>query len=120
MKGEFVKNIGIDIVENVRFKDMITDEKKISRILSQKEVKVFSDFTAESRKVEYLASRFAAKEAVIKAISKTETHYGYRDISILNDAEGAPYVEFNNNPGFYVQVSLSHSDNNSIAIAVLI
>lgn len=115
-----MKNIGVDIVKNERFKEMINDEKKVKRILSPKEVEVFSTFSAEKRKIEYLASRFAAKEAVIKALNKTNLKFNYVDISILNDATNAPYVEFSFKVDLYVLISLSHSDENSIAFAVLI
>lgn len=114
-----MKNIGVDIVENDRFKEMIYDEKKVNRILSEDEVKIYNKITSEKRKIEYLASRFCGKEAVIKAINKKRLSYGYKDISILNDEVGAPYVKFNFEVNFEVLISISHSNNNSIAFAVL-
>lgn len=118
--GEKMKNIGVDIVKNSRFEEMINDEKKYSRILSDKEIQVFSDITAKKRKIEYLASRFAAKEAIIKAINKTNVSFNYRDVSVLNDTKGAPYVEFNFKVNFYILISISHTDEDSLAFAVMI
>lgn len=118
--GEKMKNIGVDIVKNSRFEEMINDEKKYSRILSDREVQVFIDITAKKRKIEYLASRFAAKEAIIKAINKTNLSFNYRDISVLNDANGAPYVEFSFSVNFYILISISHTDEDSLAFAVMI
>lgn len=114
-----MKNIGIDIVENERFSKMINDEKKISRILSNLEVKIFSEITSDKRKIEYLASRFCAKEAVIKAINKEGLSFSYKDISILNDDVGAPYVEFSFEVDFKLLISISHSNNSSVCVAVM-
>jgi holo-[acyl-carrier protein] synthase len=115
-----MKNIGIDIVQNGRFKDALYDEKKYSRFLSPKEIAIYQDFTSEKRKLEYLASRFAAKEALIKALSKTNISFNYRDVSVLNDENGAPYIEFAFKNDLYVLVSISHSEDNSIAFVILI
>ncbi|MDD4388693.1 MAG: 4'-phosphopantetheinyl transferase superfamily protein, partial [Bacilli bacterium] len=60
-----MRNIGIDIVENKRFNAFIDNPRKYSRILSAKEKDLFVQITNKSRKLEYLAGRFAAKEAVI-------------------------------------------------------
>ena len=82
-------------------------------------IKIYLDITSESRKLEYLASRFAAKEAIIKAINKEKLSFSYKDVSILNDNNGAPFVKFNFNVDFDILISLSHSDVNSIAFAIM-
>jgi holo-[acyl-carrier protein] synthase len=115
-----MKNIGIDIVRNERFKVMLDDEKKYSRILSLKEREIYKSFTSEKRKLEYLASRFAAKEALIKALNKTNINFDYTDVSVLNEENGAPYIEFGFKTDIYVLISLSHTDDDSIAFVVLI
>jgi holo-[acyl-carrier protein] synthase len=115
-----MKNIGIDIVRNERFKEMLVDEKKYSRILSAKEIEVFRSFNSEKRKLEYLASRFAAKEALVKALSKTKISFNYTDVSVLNEENGAPYVEFAFKTDIYVLISISHTEDDSIAFVILI
>lgn len=115
-----MKNIGVDIVENLRFKKMIDDERKYKRILSEEELNKFLEITSESRKIEYLASRFSAKEAIIKAINKEKLSFSYKDVSILNDNNGAPYVKFNFEVDFDILISISHSDVNSIAFAIMV
>lgn len=115
-----MKNIGIDIVENERFKEMILDERRYKRILSEDELKIFLEIHSSKRKIEYLASRFCAKEAIIKAINKEKLSFSYKDVSVLNDSNGAPYVKFNFVVDYDILLSISHSDVNSIAFAIMV
>lgn len=114
-----MKNIGIDIVEHSRFLKMMNDERLYTRILSDEELIIYLGIELEKRKLEYLASRFCAKEAIIKAINKEFLSFSYTDVSILNEANGAPYVKFKFDVSFEILISLSHSDTNSIAFAIL-
>jgi len=88
--------IGVDIVQIERFnKSLEANEKFANKILTQSELDVFKSRTIKNVKngQHYLAKRFAAKEAVSKAlgtgIAKGVT---FKDIEILNDEFGAPYV----------------------------
>jgi len=114
-----MKNIGVDIVEKERFVKFVNDEKMIARILSDLEVKIYKEINNEKRKIEYLASRFCAKEAIIKAINQENLTFSYKDISILNYANGAPYVKFNFPVNFEILISLSHSENSCVCVAVI-
>ncbi|MCK9537075.1 MAG: holo-ACP synthase [Bacilli bacterium] len=115
-----MRNIGIDIVENKRFNAFIDNPRKYSRILSAKEKDLFVQITNKSRKLEYLAGRFAAKEAVIKALAHTGYSFSYTAISVLNRSDGSPYVELENGTEFKILLSLSHSKDNSVAVAILV
>lgn len=108
--------IGIDIVENNR---MIGKEQEfITRILSKKECEIYFKYSNEQRKIEYLASRFAAKEALFKCFKKGNKDINYNDISILNDKDGAPFIEINGVNLDELEVSISHEKNYSIAIVM--
>jgi len=113
-------DIGIDIIEHSRFEKMLNDERKYKRILSKEELEIFLEVESEKRKVEYLASRFCAKEAIIKAINKKKLSFSYKDISILNDNNGAPYVKFNFEVDFQILLSISHSDTSSVSFALML
>ena len=117
-----LKNIGVDIVSNCRFAEKISDTNFVSRILSEKEKEVFISFGSNVRKVEYLAGRFAAKEAIIKAantaLKTADSSFNYRDISVLNDETGAPYVEFAFKVDFSILISISHTSENTVAFAM--
>ncbi|MBU2044375.1 MAG: 4'-phosphopantetheinyl transferase superfamily protein, partial [Candidatus Omnitrophica bacterium] len=64
-----------------------------------------------------LAARFAAKEAVIKAISK-EYPLALTDIIILNKENGAPYCKFKKDIGVDIFLSITHIEDYAVACAV--
>ena len=85
--------IGVDIVENNRFKKLIKKKKFINRICSSKEIQYFKK---NNKKISYLSKRFSAKEAFVKALgSGFRDELCFNDISILNDKRGKPYFLFN-------------------------
>jgi len=64
-----------------------------------------------------LAARFAAKEAVIKAISK-EKPLALTDMFILNKKNGAPYCKFKKDIGIDIFLSITHIEDYAVACAV--
>jgi holo-[acyl-carrier protein] synthase len=114
-----IKGIGIDIVSTKRIKDQIHNQTFVKRILSAEEYKVFEQFQLENRKVEYLAGRFAAKEAIFKAIRKGSGDINYRDISVLNDETNAPYVIFDYLKSYQVHITISHEDDYVVSFATI-
>lgn len=107
--------LGIDLVENARIaRDL---ERLAARVLSDLELEVYNNLKLEKRKIEFVASRWAAKEAIYKALGNNY-NLGYKDFSILNDKLGKPYVKTNLDYNFLI--SLSHTDNYSIAICQII
>ena len=85
--------IGVDIVENNRFKKLIKKKKFINRICSSREI---INFKKNNKKISYLSKRFSAKEAFVKALgSGFRNKICFNDISILNDKSGKPYFLFN-------------------------
>lgn len=108
--------IGIDIIENQRM--INKDDSFIKRILSLKEYEKYVSFNNEQRKLEYLSSRFACKEALFKACKVGNKDLNYTDISILNDLNNAPYIEIRNEKKSEFEVSISHEKNYSVAIVI--
>ncbi len=105
--------VGIDITKNIRFKSFIDEEKKVLRILSEEEYVVYSNLKLEKRKLEYLGSRFAAKEALFKA---TNISFNFNEVSVLNYENGKPYIMCNFLDKSDIEVSISHEEEYSIAI----
>lgn len=105
---------GIDILKISRIK---LDHSR--RILSDVEMKVFESFSLETRKLEYLAGRFALKEAIIKAIGHTEHKIGMRDITILNDETGMPKLIAPSYPNLHFSISLSHEHDYAAGICII-
>ena len=85
--------IGVDIVDNIRFKKLVNKKQFINRIFSTKELSILKN---KRNKVLFLSKRFSAKEAFVKSLgSGFRNNLCFNDISILNDAKGKPYFEFN-------------------------
>lgn len=68
------------------------------------------------RKLEYLAGRFAGKEAVYKAI---QINFDPREVSILNDCDGKPYIRFDTQALPKHCISISHYENIVVAFVMI-
>lgn len=123
-----IKN-GIDIIEVKRIEDSIKQhgEGFLTRVFTEKEIEYCE--SKKANKFQSYAARFAAKEAVFKAISgavSNKYEVNWQDIEILNDEAGKPYVNFSNKlqklglKNENIDVSLSHIKEQAIASAVLI
>lgn len=117
---------GIDIIEISRIKKSIeeTDNKFIERVFTNKEIEYCE--SRKAQKYQHYAVRFAGKEAVFKAISdKLDNKFDieWKDIEILNDLSGRPYVNILNyktNNIKNIDISLSHCKEYAIASVVVI
>ena len=83
-----IYGIGTDIVNTIRIKQLLNKKKKIfkNRIFTDLEIK-----TCDKRinKIECYAKRFAAKEALFKAIG-LKSKLNFKDVEINNNKSGAP------------------------------
>ena len=68
---------------------------------------------------QHLAGRFAAKEAVFKALGDAQLNW--QDVEILNDKEGKPICRILNGKGRKIGVllSISHVKNYAVANAII-
>ena len=84
-----ILGIGVDIINNKRIKFSIRKKDFIKRIFSQNEIKFSKKL---KQKTNYFAKRFAAKEALSKALGiGFRNNLNFKDIEILNDKIGKPY-----------------------------
>lgn len=105
-----MSKVGIDIVEIKRMK---LDTEFVVRILSVEELKMFNSFPSKKRQKEFLAGRWAVKEALIKS---TEQKIIPHMINIGYVDNGAPYIT---NKGFdKYSISISHENKYAIAICI--
>jgi holo-[acyl-carrier protein] synthase len=114
-----ISGSGIDIVELKRIEAAISRHSGFaSRILTEKELHLFAKMS-DRRKVEFLAGRFAAKEAFAKAvgtgIGKT---LSWHDIEILPNELGKPFIYLNNDYG-QAHLSISHSKEYAVANVII-
>jgi holo-[acyl-carrier protein] synthase len=119
--------IGIDIVSVDRVKKLVGKNKGFEeRILSKRELKYCR---RKKNYIEHIAGRFAAKEAVYKAVNKFVGSTALKDIEIISDGkspEKTPEVSDScllgrslKKKGFGCRVSISHNRSQAVANAAL-
>jgi len=115
-----IKGIGIDLIELNRIEKSIQkNERIVARILTKKERQTYEQFTSQRRKVEFLAGRFAAKEAFAKANGTGIGELSFQHIEILTNVHGAPKIMAKGYERDKLFVSISHSDTYAIAQVVI-
>ncbi len=115
-----ISGIGIDIVEIARIDTLIKRNPRfIKKVLSVKEQEKFQSLTSDSRRAEFVAGRFAAKEALGKALGTGLGRLNFCDIVILNDTSGKPTIHFPDDDMYNTHISISHSQTSAVANVVL-
>lgn len=114
---------GVDIIEIERVKKSIeeTEGKFCERVFTQKEIEYCE--SKKAQKYQHYAARFAAKEAVFKAISfnlSNKYDIGWKDIEILNDDAGRPYVNILKTDIRIVDIDISISHCKEYAVSSVI
>ena len=84
-----ILGIGVDVVQNKRIKSLIYNNRFIKRTFGNNEIKYSKKITL---KTNYFSKRFAAKEALAKALGTGfRKNLNFNDIEILNDKMGKSY-----------------------------
>lgn len=110
--------IGLDIAEINRIEIAYNRKNTFSaRVLTEEEHKIFSSLKGK-RQMEFLAGRYAAKEAYSKAMGTGIGKLGFKDIEILPDQSGKPVVTKSPFEGT-VFLSITHTDSIAAAQVVL-
>lgn len=117
---------GTDIIEIERVKESIENlgEKFLERVYTKKEIEYCE--SKKKQKYQHYAARFAAKEALFKAISwKLEDKYEicWKDIEVLNNKQGRPElkvigVDLKNIEN--IDISISHCKSYAVANVVVL
>ena len=117
--------LGVDIIEISRIRKSITGEAFIKKVFTTKEVEYCEGTTNSAVSASRFAVRFAAKEAVFKALPEL-SFLNWQEIEITNDFSGKPHVAFSGksleiikSSGKKMEVSLSHSKYYAIAIVMV-
>ena len=120
--------IGVDIVNNNRFKKLIKNKSFIKRIFTNYEIKSSSRL---KNKLNYYSKRFAAKEAFSKASGLGITrNLHFKDIEIKKTKKGRPFIKLEpttkkfllkkfNVKSFKTNLSISDEKNYSIAYVII-
>ncbi len=119
-----VKGIGVDIIEIGRVRRSIEKGGTLflEKVFTPREV---AYCTARQNPYQHYAARFAAKEAVSKALSTGWAgEFRWKNVEVMNDPSGQPHIAFSGTlgetlAGASVFVSLSHSDSHVVAMVVI-
>jgi len=118
-----VESIGIDIAEVARFERLVRryGDRLVRRVLGRQETEIY---LRRHDRAAFLAGRFAAKEAVVKALGKfLTTRPPLSELEIINDPSGRPWVKLPDHIGAHlhrvdIQVSISHERSFAIGLAI--
>ena len=119
---------GIDITRTKRFKKFLKNEKFLNKVFTEKEIEHILQNKTEIGKLERLAGKFCAKEAILKALG-TGIGNGIKlkEIEILSDENLRPKVFLYSNAKQKfavlklneIDISISHDAGMAIAICVV-
>lgn len=115
---------GTDIIEIERVKNEIETHGKLftNKIYTENEIRYCE--SKKTMKYQHYAARFAAKEAIFKAVSKIlEDKYSitWTSCEIINDEKGRPEVKIIDNKLSIIKkidISISHCKEYAIAMVV--
>lgn len=114
-----IRGVGIDVVEVSRFEDR--PEAFLAKLFTPEELEIWHK---RGNVTEYLASRFAAKEAFVKALGEGFGEIGPKDVSVGDDEKGKPYIILSEKGkemvrGSFVHLSISHERSVAVAAVVI-
>jgi len=120
-----ISGVGVDIVEIRRISETISKHDNfIDRMFSKNEIEYLK---SRNLRPEFVAGRFAAKEAVSKALGTGFSGFEFKDIEIDRTAAGKPIVVLKGKAkliaqkygDYNIHVSISHGVDSAIAYAIM-
>ncbi|HCA78658.1 MAG TPA: holo-[acyl-carrier-protein] synthase [Bacteroidetes bacterium] len=119
-----ILGIGVDVVDVKRMKVAIDawGPALVKKMFTETEVAYCK---SKKKPHEHFAARFAAKEAVSKAMETGWSgQFRWRDVEVVNEISGAPKVVLHDYVASQlaqckVHVSLSHTENTVVAFAII-
>lgn len=113
-----IHGVGIDLVEIARIRDWYVKRPAMAeKILTEDELQIFNAISLEKRKIEFIAGRFAVKEAFTKAMGTgLGKDFGFHSINCLPDSNGKPEIRLE---GYSIFPSITHTDHYAEAIVII-
>ena len=116
-----MQHVGVDIVEITRIDGLIKrwGQTFLQRVFTPSELKLYNNTSS-------LAARFAAKEAILKALGACDKGISWQDIEILTERDGKPWVNLMGRAKLQadesaiskINISLSHSKEYAVAFVI--
>ena len=116
-----IKGIGTDIIEISRIKKSMENPRFLEKNFTDSENEYF---IKKNMNAESVAAAFAAKEAFSKALGTGISGFSHKDIEVLHNECGAPYIKLHNSAMKHcddknIYLSLSHSREYATAVVVI-
>ena len=119
-----VRGIGVDIIEIARVRESVekSGDDFLNRIFTPLEI---AYCRSKANMHQHFAARFAAKEAVSKALSTGWSgEFNWKDVEVMNDPSGQPRITLGGKlksrlANADVFVSISHSESHVVAMALI-
>ena len=115
-------NVGVDLVETSRIKKSIQNPRFLNKVFSSLEIQKLKE---KNFNVQSISARFFAKEAFSKAVGLGFRKFTFRDVQILQDELGKPYImlegkakDLFNNSNYEFSVSLTHTKSYASAVVI--
>lgn len=108
-----IRGIGVDSIELSRMTPRLAQ-----KILTPKEYVIYEQKQGVNQ-TQFLAGRFAVKEAYAKARGTGIGVVKFHDLSILNDEAGAPYIELTKPSSDVIHVSITHDTLHATAFVII-
>ena len=123
LKESMIRGIGTDIVEIDRISNAIKKDFFLKKAFNDSEI----DMAVGRKKDSFLAGNFATKEAFVKALGTGFRGVELKDLAVLRDELGKPFIKICNNLNRHLQgidenkihVSISNTDSLAIAMVVI-
>lgn len=120
-----IVGVGCDIIEIERIARAIKRESFIQRVFTAKEA-AYCQSRGQQAAASF-AARFAAKEAVLKALGTGLREGSLQEIAVANDGLGKPLVQLSGHFAMLakqlgvknIQISLSHSRDFAVAYVIM-
>jgi len=124
-----IYGIGTDIAKVSRFEKWAENPKMISRFFNEREIAENAGEKSAQFLCEHYASRFAAKEALAKALGTGFSGLSPRDFGIVKDSAGKPEFFLGENTrklidkrcgmNWNIKISISHEKEYAVAFALI-
>lgn len=120
-----IAGVGVDIVEIRRISEAMNNHVNfIDKMFSKNEIEYLK---SRNLRAQFVAGRFAAKEAVSKALGTGFSGFEFKDIEIDRTAAGKPIVVLKGKAkliaqkygDYKIHVSISHGVDSAIAYAIM-
>jgi holo-[acyl-carrier protein] synthase len=119
-----IRGVGVDIIDIPRVREVADrwGDTFLRRIFTAAEL---HHCLSKHDPHQHLAARFAAKEAVSKALATGwRGDFRWKDVEVINDSSGRPHVHLHGKleerlANALVHITLSHSDLHVVALAII-